>query len=440
MMVDPIFFVLRFLLDFWWLLLPFLLGQIVWEKFLDSQKRTYRRSLKWAFFEIRFPTGILRNPRAMEEVFNSLHAIAPNVDTDLTWWNLNIVGFQPKFYTFIFIAHNGQLRFYLRYPAELKEFIKSRFYTQYPDIQFVETDDPLAIFPQKVPNSFLDVEIFDIRLSKEDGYPIKTFSILEYLPKEQQIDPITTFIEAATHLSDKEWLISQLFVLPTTADNSEHGKKWVERGQKLVNKLIGKEEKKEPTIWDEIQEFTINLLLAPFRTPVWRKPEEKQKEEFNVQRLTPGERKVLENIQHKISKLGFWCGWRMVYIGYKEIFDVNKAFVIGLINGILKNFSTEDLNSLNAYSYTILPTKISPKRVFSVKRWYFVPFLLYRPPSPPKAYSGKLKKIGVDKGFILNSEELATIFHPPMEFVPPTGITKIPTKELPPLPELPIIE
>ncbi len=440
-MVDPIFFILRFLFDFWWIFLPFLLGQIVWEKFVASRKRAFRRRLNWSFFEIKFPTGVLKNPRAMEEVFNGLHAIAPDVETDLSWWSLNIKGFSPKFYTLIFFAHDGKIRFYLRYPSELKEFIKSRFYSQYPDIQFLETEDPLAIFPNKIPNHLLDGEVFNVYLNKEDAYPIKTFSVLEYLPKEQQIDPIATFIEAASNLSDKEWLISQIFILPTTPDNPEQGKKWIERGQKIINKLIGKEEKKEPGIWDEIQEFIVNLLLAPFRTPVWKKAEEKPKEEFNLQKLTPGERKVIEMIQQKMSKLGFWCGWRIVYLVYNDVSEIKKPTAFALISGILKSFSTEDLNSLSAYPLTILKSEISKERIFVIKRNSFFPSVkFYIIPSPPKSYVKNLKKIGVDKGYILNSEELATLFHPPMEFVPPTGIEKIPTKELPPSPQLPFIE
>ncbi len=69
-------------------------------------------------------------------------------------------------------------------------------------------------------------------------------------------------------------------------------------------------------------------------------------------------------------------------------------------------------------------------------------FRRYRLPrlSPFVISELKLKEKDLDKAFILNSEEIASIFHPPMIFVPPSGIEKIPAKELPPSPELPTLE
>jgi hypothetical protein len=396
----------------------------LWEKYKGYKRILYRKKMKWSFLELKFPSGITKGPRAMEEVFNSLHAIAPDVEKDLTWINLNLRGFVPKSYVFLIIAHDGKLRFFIRFPTELKEFIKTRFYSQYPEVQFIEVDDPLATLPPIVPNSLFDTEIFDVRLNKEDAYPIKTFTDLEYLPKEKQIDPLMTFSEGAWQISNKEWLIFQIFVLPTTPDNQEYGKKWVERGQKVVNKLIGKKEEEKENIWEDIEEFTINLLLAPFRDPVWKtKEEEKAKEEFNFQKLTPGERKVIELIQQKLAKFGFWCNFRITYIATKDIFENKKDAAIALIGSVLKNFSTEDLNGFSLYPLGISKTGVSPERIFHIKRREYYFFKVYRLPS--------------DKSFVLNSEELATLFHPPMEFVPPSGIERVPVRELPPSPEIP---
>ncbi len=413
--------------------MPALTFQILWEKFRKNQAKEYRNKfIKWSFIEIKFPSGITRTPRAMEEVFNALHAIHPDPSLDLTWYNLNIKGFVPKSYVFLIIAHDKKLRFYIRFPQELKEFIKTRFYSQYPEIQFQEVDNPLSILPLNIPNALFDVEIFDARLLKEDAYPIKTYVQIENLPPDQQIDPITTFSEAATQISNKEWLIFQLFALPTTADNPEQGKKWIERGQKLINKLIGKEEIKEPSLEEQIKEFVVNLLLAPFKSPEWKTLEKKDDKEFNIQKLTPGERKIIELIQTKLSKLGYWCNLRIAYIATKDIFDINKKSINSLILSTLKNFSTENLNG---FRLTPLTQKGDSSSLinFVLKRSEYNYLNIYL---PVIFLPGWAKKKLVDKtlgeGFILNTEELASLFHPPMEFVPSIGLEKIPLRELPP--------
>ncbi len=430
-MIDPLLFVLRFIFDFWWFLLPVLLIQIVWDKFKANQRRNYVQKLKWGFLEIKFPSGITRTPRAMEEIFNALHALHPDPEQDLTWWNLNIKGFVPKSYAFLIIAHDGQLKFYIRFPQELKDFIKTRFYSQYPEIQFEEINDPLKSLPSNVPNALFETAIYDVRLIKEDAYPLKTYVTLENLPPEQQIDPISTFSEAATQISNKEWLIFQILAIPTTPDNPLHGKKWIERGKKIVNKLIGKEEVKEPSAWEEIKEFIVNLLLAPFREPQWKTTEKKEAKEFNIQKLTPGERRVVELIQAKLSKLGYWCNFNVAYIATRDIYHLNKGSISFLISSILKNFSTEDLNGLSL-NYLTSETDKHPLFVFILKKINYSFFLRYRALLLPSKLIKKLKEKNLDAGFILTSEELASIFHPPMQFVPPTGFERIPIREFPP--------
>jgi hypothetical protein len=425
-MVDPLFFILKFMFDFWWFFLPILFFYIFWEKFTGFQKSKTGKQLQWGFLEIKFPSGIMRSPRAMEEVFNALHAIAPDPEIDLTWVNLNFKGFIPKSYVFLIIAHNQKIRFFIRFPLELKDFIKSRFYSQYPEIQFIDVEDPYNFLPPKIPNLLFDTEIFAVHLKKEDIYPIKTYAELENLPKEQQMDLMTTFSEAAWQISDKEWLIFQIGLLPTTADNEVHGKKWVERGQKVVDKLIGKKESQnqKANFLDPIFEFMVNLLLAIVREPQWKTSEEKPKEEVNLQKLTPGEKKVLEMVQQKLSKLGFWCSCKAAYIATRQIFDDKRSSAISLMLSVLKNFSSENLNAFKLHSLTFTKKKTLSRKKFLIKRKEFA----------------NLKKYKMDDkkfSFILNSEELASLVHPPMEFVGSAGVEKSPVRELPPSSEIP---
>jgi hypothetical protein len=89
----------------------------------------------------------------------------------------------------------------------------------------------------------------------------------------------------------------------------------------------------------------------------------------------------------------------------------------------MKNFSTEDLNGFKLYHWGSTRPRTTAFKVFHIKRRiFFFPFKRF---------------ITTKRAFILNSEELATLFHPPMEFVPPSGIERVPVRELPPSPEIP---
>ena len=117
--------------------------------------------------------------------------------------------------------------------------------------------------------------------------------------------------------------------------------------------------------------------------------------------LSPGERSVLEQIQLKAGKPGFWCKIRVVYIAPKEIFS--KPAAIGGIMGAFRQFNTQDVNG-----FTIDPfTKI-------IANYFYVPQRIARRQRLLwKAY--RIRSGGRGRlPMFLNIEELATIWHFPL--------------------------
>lgn len=427
-------FILEYLFDFWWLFLPFFLAIIVFEKRLATYQYLYAsQNNKWVHLELKAPPNSKRTIQAMEEIFSTLHSIF----LKKTDYQRYIKGYQPPYYVFLLVAHNGFLKFYIRCLGNLKDFVKTRIYAQYPEAEINEVEDPLSIFPPKLPNPLMNCFISEFETVKKEPYPIKTYRTWDRTIPEERIDPISFLSEGASQLKEDEWLIWQIFAMPVPGNDEDFGGKWVEKGQKEVNKLIGKKEVKEPGPLEEIGEFIINLLKAPFTNIEFKTSKKEETSEVSMSKLTPGEVEVVKRIQEKISKNGYWVGLRGTYIAFEPNFKEKMGRSLGLMFSFLRLFDTQNLNAFKPVgtkitspkekilAESLLATEKTEVRDFYLKRMLYLNFKSYSP---------------TDNKFILNTEELATLFHLPTETVPKTTIETVPIKPKPAPPNIPYPE
>ena len=119
--------------------------------------------------------------------------------------------------------------------------------------------------------------------------------------------------------------------------------------------------------------------------------------------LTPKQKKKIEVIEFKSSKLGFLCKIRVVYMAKKEV--MNKAKVANGFVGYIKQFAALDLNNLKP-DLKMTGTKVS----------YFNkgPRLIRKKNNITNNYMNRDDWAG-RAPFLLNTEELATLWHFPME-------------------------
>ncbi|MCS7184075.1 MAG: hypothetical protein NZ866_01865 [Patescibacteria group bacterium] len=440
-MIDFLKFVFGFLFFSWWLILPLIVWYIVKEKHIFIKRIVYRSSLRWIFLEIKIPEFVKKTPAAMEEIFYSLHAIYRGGDM----YSKYILGFTPPFYIFELIGHNGKLRFIVRCQERLKDFVTSRIYSQYPSALIEEIEDPLKDLPWKIPNPTFNVfgTEYTFTRKEDDGitpknyYPIKTYKVWEILKDEEKIDPISVISEGASYLTDKEWIVLQILAMPVLGTDKEFGMEWQIRGQKEVNKLMGRKEKKEPSPFDYIGEFIKNLFLAFFgQQPQWKVGKEEQKgDEVSLMKLSPGEKEIIESIEKKISKPGYWCIIRFSYVAQRDIFSRNIDKNVALVMGTLKVFDNPSGNGIvrDTKTITTIDRPISgyipylDEKIFFRKRFIW----LYT--------KGRFLTDFPSNRIVLNTEELASIYHVPQEVVPSYGIEKIPTRYIPPSSEIPQI-
>ena len=143
--------------------------------------------------------------------------------------------------------------------------------------------------------------------------------------------------------------------------------------------------------------------------------------------MTEGERDKITALERSISKYPFDCGIRAIYIAEKDKF--NGANIGGII-GLWKQYSSPELNGIKPSGWQTIfdypwqewfgkKEKLAPKALdeYKLRRFFH---------SPLKGQKVWGKNI-YSSQFVLNTEELATIFHFPGATASTPTLEKIPS-------------
>jgi len=420
--MDIFYTIISTFLSLWWLWLPVFLAVLfieLWVKYLQTKAI---KKIKWLLLEVKISRNIEKTPKAMEQVFSGLHGILTKVKFLDKYWK----GKVQEWFSFEIAGIDGSVYFFIRTPENFRNLVEAQIQAQYPDAEILEVLDYAAPLAGKIPSKTYDINGVEFILEKADYYPIRTFLSFEERQKERRLDPMASFLEILSKLSPSENIFIQYLIKPTGE------KDWINEGIEAVNKLVGKKTEVKKN-WFEIffggiNEFVVNLLKAIAIYPEWS---EAKKEEVKTtsQNLSPGNRLVAEAIENKISKLAFRVCIRFAYIAKRDIFNrVN----IAAINGAFKQFNTLDLNAFKgnkkagttADQPRIIPF-IKNRRGF-IRKVAFVDRYVNRKLSKNK------------KDFILNTEELATIYHYPILVVETPTMRRVEAKKSEPPVSLPI--
>ena len=162
-------------------------------------------------------------------------------------------------------------------------------------------------------------------------------------------------------------------------------------------------------------------------------------------KLTKGEQQVIEAIERHRNKAGFDCGMRVLYIAEKDKFSGNT---ISAFTAMFRQYNTEDMNSFSMTDLTKTPDAMPWKDPYDHKvkkmkkdylsdykaRSYFYGGFDFHKITK---YFTNPEKSGSD-GFVLSSEELATLFHLPGRVAETPTFTRIESKKGEPPANLPI--
>ncbi len=405
----------------YWVALPFILWKPALFYWLWWRQELWDNKQKSVLLEIKVPRDNPKPMRAMEAVFSGIWQMHTPPSPIEEWWD----GQQLQSYSFEVAAIDGVPHYLIRTPKSAQSMVESHIYSQFPEAEISEIDDYTKKVPQDIPNKEWDMWATDCRMRDPDPYPIKTYTEFETereSKEEKRIDPMSSLLEGMSKLRRGEQVWLQIRAKPILDSDIP----WKGEGRKIINKLVHRDEPKKNSFLVELIQEIIN---GP--TPPKEKPKETLPPEM---KLTPGERDIVSAIERKISKLGYEVFVRYIYLAKKEVFfKPNSRIAMSYFT----NFVSESLNGIVPNGKTM--TKV--RRKWQDTFWFPKRRLYLRKRRSFRKYIKRVPYYYPQPGgtFILNTEELATIFHFPSKTLTPASLLpRIQAKKGEAPPELPI--
>lgn len=282
--------------------------------------------------------------------------------------------------SFEFAAIKKQIRFYVWVPTHLQNFVEGQIYAQYPTVQIHEADEDYA-------DRDIEQEVVyggELSLADNEALPIKTFQSFE-------VDPLAAITATLAKLDDEgEEMWIQVMARPIPDTWHRRSAAWVDR---VKNGGIGSD------VLGSVGSYALQVLTALFRPP---ESSESKKD------LSEREKTRVSEAETKSTKLGYQVKIRLVYLGNNQ--NTAKLRMQAIV-GTFKQFNSTNLNGFN-----IKNAKYGREVLSHARARFFI-----------------------DRGFILNIEELASVYHLPHTNVETPSIVWANSKTAEPPSKLPVI-
>lgn len=367
--------IINFLLQ-WYVWIPAVLI-LAYLTYRNYRKADLAKTIESDLLILEIPKANDKKELAAEQLFASLHGIF----RDKKELQLNN-GIQEHL-SFEIASVNGQIRFYVWVPRTLRSFVEGQIYSQYPTVQIREADEDYVTHERE----HSVVYTSEITLTEPDVLPIKTFQSFEVDP----LAGITGTLAKLETTGEEVWI--QILVRPVTDDWHKRSDKWIADVKKGKASAAGA----------EAIDFT---WLAGLFEALWKPPE--QGSGAGVKELSDRNKTRISEAATKATKLGYEVKIRLAYLGDST---ANARLRMQAIVGTFKQFNSTNLNGFKVSGASFKKEELARYRARSF----------------------------VDRGFILNIEELASVFHLPHTNVETPNIVWASNKTAEPPAKLPII-
>ncbi len=419
----------QFLRNWWWFFLPFLLKDFFLERWKWWRKEAWlEEEYNPILLELIMPQEVEKPMRAMESVFANVHQVLYNPPGSI--WEEWIEGKVQTSIALEVASIEGEIHFYIRFDAGMRDAVESAFYSQYPSLEIIEAEDYTRKIPLNIPNDKWDLWGTAYKLFRDDAYPIKTYKDFETekeRTEEEKIDPVGTLLESFSRVGPGEQVWIQMVAEPVSPHS---GSTWIKEAMEERDKMAKRPDRVAKTRKPILLEAVEFLIKGAFEET---KTEEKKETIPPEMRMTPGEKEIVSGIERKASKAGFESFVRFIIMGKRD--QWNKAH-LRLPFVFFSNYTTQDMNALYPLPETLTKIKHSmflPINYLRDRRKYLRQRRILR------NYISRVSPFYPRSGgtFILNQEELASLFHFPSWRVSPVpAATRVESKTKAP-PKLP---
>lgn len=364
----------------------------VLELWLYYRQDLYAAKQKSIVLAIDIPQNNVQSLRAVENMFAYLHGAHKNINLVEKWWD----GFLQPSFSLEIVAIDGYIQFLIVAPASFKDFVETAVYAQYPDAEISQVEDYTSDAPDHFPNNEYDLWGAEFVLTAHPALPIRLYQEFEHQfgePETTYRDPMASLMDLMSSLKKGEQLWYQIIVKPTGFD-------WVKTFQKEIGRIIG--DKPSAGLFSIVSEHISDIFKAGLGNEL---EPPKKPEVPSMLNLRPVQKKQIEGAQNKINKIGFEVKIRMVYLAKKEM--MNKPKVVSGFVGFMKQFSANDLNGFKPD----MPKTATSTAYFQAEKRANI-----RKNKLMRAYKWRSNWRGRDP-FLFSSEELATIWHFPIDAV-----------------------
>lgn len=365
-----------FLLQWYvWIPIVAVLSYLTWRNYQKVDRIDLTDSV---LLVLEIPRTNDKSELAAEQLFASLHGILRDRK------ELKLSGGQQEHLSFEIASINGQIRFYVWVPKPLQSFVEGQIYAQYPTVQIYPAEGDYTEHER----DHQVVYSAELTTTDHEFLPIRTFQNFE-------VDPLAGITGTLAKLeSTGEELWIQILVRPIADDWHDFAERWaanIKTGKISFGGGVG-----GGLMW-----------LGGLLEALWQPPEQGDSKTSQAE-LSERDKTRMSEVAKKATKLGYQVKIRLAYLGESQ---TNAKLRMQALVGTFKQFNSTNLNGFKI-------TKATFGKEFIEK------------------YS---RRSFHDDGFILNIEELASVYHLPHTNVETPNIVWASSKTAEPPSKLPII-